>query len=83
MGNGTLHHPKDCSFSYEDIGTIDILLQTAHGTTAYTKHGNCRFRGEALSLGPSATHNRHTSRAALHTRSEGSITNTVPTYPEK
>ena len=26
----------------------DILLQTAHRTTAYTKHGNCRSRAEAL-----------------------------------
>ena len=28
---------------------------SAHRTTAYTKHGNCKSRVEALSLGPSAT----------------------------
>ena len=38
-------------------GTVQYgtVLQTAHRTTAYTKHGNCRSRVEALSLGPSAT----------------------------
>ena len=34
----------------------NILLQTAHRSTAYTKHGNCRSRVEAPSLlGPSET----------------------------
>ena len=43
----------------------DTFLQTAHRTAAYTKHGNCRSMGEALSLGQKYIDTRINSAGAL------------------
>ena len=53
--NVRMHMPALLSRADCNDNNIDTILQTAHRTTAYTKHGNCRSRVEALSLGPSAT----------------------------
>ena len=41
--------------AYCTVRLYKLITNRAQNLTAYTKHGNCRSRVEALSLGPSAT----------------------------